>query len=69
MYLLNSLGILEVFYNVEEILYDVFNPQYHQAIQNVDSDNHETGNIVNIMQKGYYINDKLLRPAIVTIAT
>jgi len=34
----------------------------------VDSDEHESGQIVQVMQKGYTIKDRVLRPAMVTTA-
>jgi len=43
-----------------------FNPEVHQAIMQVESDAHETGDIVQVMQKGYMIKDRVLRPAMVS---
>jgi molecular chaperone GrpE len=43
-----------------------FNPEVHQAIMQVDSDAHEAGDIVQVMQKGYTIKDRVLRPAMVS---
>ncbi len=43
-----------------------FNPDVHQAIMQVDSDEHESGDIVQVMQKGYKIKDRVLRPAMVS---
>jgi molecular chaperone GrpE len=43
-----------------------FNPEVHQAIMQVESDAHETGDIVQVMQKGYTIKDRVLRPAMVS---
>jgi len=43
-----------------------FNPELHQAIMQVESDAHETGDIVQVMQKGYTIKDRILRPAMVS---
>lgn len=47
---------------------EMFDPQVHEAIQQVDSDEHPTGTIVNEFQRGYHIHDKLLRPALVVVA-
>lgn len=44
-----------------------FDPNYHNAIMQVASDNHENGEIVQVMQKGYLLKDRLLRPAMVSI--
>jgi len=45
-----------------------FNPEVHQAIMQVDSDEHESGHIVQVMQKGYTIKDRVLRPAMISTA-
>ncbi len=45
-----------------------YDPNLHQAIMQVDSDKHESGQIVQVMQKGYTIKDRVLRPAMVTTA-
>jgi len=43
-----------------------FDPEVHQAIMQVESDAHETGDVVQVMQKGYTIKDRILRPAMVS---
>ncbi len=43
-----------------------FNPEVHQAIMQVESDKHEVGDVVQVMQKGYTIKDRVLRPAMVS---
>ena len=45
-----------------------FNPDVHQAIMQVESDDKEAGEIVQVLQKGYTIKDRLLRPAMVSTA-
>lgn len=45
-----------------------FNPEYHQAISMVDSKDVKSGEIVSVMQKGFILKDRLLRPAMVVIA-
>ena len=44
-----------------------FDPNYHNAVMQVDSPDHEDGQIVQVMQKGYKFKDRLLRPAMVSI--
>ena len=44
-----------------------FDPHRHQAMQLVDSDQ-PANTVVNVFQKGYLINDRVLRPALVTVA-
>ncbi|HIP19415.1 MAG TPA: nucleotide exchange factor GrpE [Sulfurovum sp.] len=43
-----------------------FNPEVHQAIMQIESENHEVGDVVQVMQKGYTIKDRVLRPAMVS---
>ncbi|MCD4758165.1 MAG: nucleotide exchange factor GrpE [Arcobacteraceae bacterium] len=47
---------------------DEFDPQVHNAVMQVESENHESGQIVQVMQKGYMYKERLLRPAMVSIA-
>ncbi|KKW68509.1 molecular chaperone GrpE [Lampropedia cohaerens] len=44
-----------------------FDPNHHQAISAVPSQQ-EPGTIVAVLQKGYVIADRVLRPALVTVA-
>jgi molecular chaperone GrpE len=44
-----------------------FNPEFHQAIAQVESDEHEEGVVVEELQKGYLLKDKVLRPAMVKV--
>jgi molecular chaperone GrpE len=45
-----------------------FDPQKHEAIQQLESAEHETGTILEQYQKGYYLHDRLIRPALVVVA-
>lgn len=45
-----------------------FDPNVHHAVQQVDSPDHETGEIVSTFQKGYKYKDRTLRDAMVSIA-
>ena len=45
-----------------------FDPNMHNAVMQVDSQNHESGQIVSELQKGYMLKDRLLRPSMVSIA-
>ncbi len=45
-----------------------FNPEVHQAIMQVESDEHEEGIVVEEIQKGYMLKDKVLRPAMVKVS-
>jgi molecular chaperone GrpE len=45
-----------------------FDPHLHQAIAEVPADGKPPGSIVDVVQSGYVIADRLLRPAMVTVA-
>jgi molecular chaperone GrpE len=45
-----------------------FDPDVHQAIMQVESDDKKSGDIVQVLQKGYTIKERLLRPAMVSTA-
>ena len=45
-----------------------FDPNLHQAIAEVPGEGRPAGSIVNVVQSGYMIGDRLLRPAMVTVA-
>ncbi len=45
-----------------------FNPEHHEALSMVPSDNAEPDTIINVVQKGFILNDRLLRPARVIVA-
>lgn len=47
---------------------DAFDPQRHEAIQQVETTEEETGTIMEQYQKGYFLHDRLLRPALVSVA-
>ena len=47
---------------------DTFDPTKHQAIQSVDSDEVEVDQIAQVLQKGYTLQDRVLRPAMVAVA-
>lgn len=45
-----------------------FDPNFHDAIMQVQSDSHNAGEIVAEMQKGYKYKERVLRPSMVSIA-
>jgi molecular chaperone GrpE len=45
-----------------------FDPNFHQAIAEVPSEDQPHGHVVDVVQTGYVIDDRLLRPAMVTVA-
>ena len=44
-----------------------FDPNFHDAVMQIDSPDHEDGQIVQQLQKGYKLKERLLRPAMVSI--
>lgn len=56
-------------FNVKEInpLGDVFNPQLHEAITLAESAEHPSNQVINVFQKGYQLNDRLIRSAKVIV--
>lgn len=64
-----SLEKLLAKYGVQAITdFSVFNPKYHEGLMSVESDQHQSGQIVQVLQKGYTMNDKVIRPATVSVA-
>ena len=47
---------------------EAFNPEYHQAISQVDAPDAAPGSVVQVFQKGYLLNERLLRPALVSVS-
>ena len=47
---------------------ETFNPDYHQAISQVEAGSAAPGSVVQVFQKGYLLNERLLRPALVVVA-
>jgi molecular chaperone GrpE len=64
-----SLAKLLQKYDVQEIKdNEIFNPEYHEAVEQVDSPEHISGSIIAVLQKGYIFKDQVLRPAKVSVA-
>ena len=61
--LLNKYHVFEI-----ESLYKPFDPLYHQAIAKIEQEDVEEPQVIEVYQKGYLYNDKLLRPAFVKVA-
>ena len=57
-------------FGIEEIdpVGEPFDPEFHEAISVQPSDNVEPGSVVTVVQKGYSLNGRLLRPAMVIVA-
>ena len=56
--------------NIEEIaaIGKKLDPNFHQAMMEIEDENKEPGMIVQEIQKGYMIKDRLLRPSLVAVS-
>ncbi len=45
-----------------------FNPELHQAMSTQESAEHAPNTVMNVMQKGYTLNERLIRPAMVVVS-
>lgn len=45
-----------------------FDPSRHEAMAQVESESHEPNSVVDELHKGYMLRDRLLRPALVSVA-
>lgn len=57
-------------FNVERLnpIGEPFDPQYHEAMSMVPAPNAEPNSVVAVMQKGYLLNGRVVRPAMVMVA-
>ncbi len=57
-------------HNVETIdpMGQAFDPRYHEAMLQQPAEDKEPGTIIQVVQRGYQLNDRVLRPAQVIIA-
>jgi molecular chaperone GrpE len=45
-----------------------FDPNLHEAISQLETDEHPPGTVVQVLQRGYRAGDRLLRPSLVVVA-
>src|SRR5262245_1464934 len=62
--ILTKHGVVEI-----EALGKPFDPQVHEAVRRVPSGEHQPGTVVEVYQKGYRLKDRMLRPAMVAVAS
>jgi molecular chaperone GrpE len=57
-------------FNVKEVspLNEKFNPEYHEAMSMQERDDVAPNTVVTVVQKGYTLNDRLIRPAMVIVS-
>ena len=51
-----------------EALHKPFDPNLHEAVIHEETDQHEEGTVMSELQKGYKLNDRVLRPTMVKVA-
>ncbi|GAB7218279.1 nucleotide exchange factor GrpE [Vibrio comitans] len=47
---------------------EAFNPELHNAVSMVESPDHESNTVTIVLQKGYELNGRVVRPAMVMVA-
>ncbi len=52
---------------VIEAVGQTFDPHLHQAVMQVDSDEHEPNTVIEEFQKGYKLKDRVIRPSMVKV--
>jgi len=57
-------------FGIESIdpLGEKFDPEYHQAMSMQDAEGYDSNTVFQVMQKGYRLKERLLRPALVMVA-
>ncbi len=68
---LKLLGSVLAKFGVEEVdpAGEPFDPERHQAISMQESPGTESGVVLNVIQKGFTLNDRLVRPAMVIVSS
>jgi len=61
--ILNKFGVSSI-----ESIGKPFDPTFHEAMLMVETDQHEPNQVMEEFQKGYLLNDRLLRPATVSVS-
>jgi molecular chaperone GrpE len=57
-------------HNIKEInpLNEIFNPEYHEAMSMQEREDVAPNTVVTVVQKGYLLNERLIRPAMVIVS-
>jgi len=45
-----------------------FDPHYHQAIERVESDEYPEDTVVDVLQEGFLLHDRVIRPSMVRVS-
>ena len=60
---LEKAGVVQI-----EALGQDFDPNFHHAVLTEDSTEYESGKVTGVLQKGYILNNRVIRPAMVKVA-
>ena len=60
---LTKSGLVEV-----NALGEEFDPNMHNAVMTADSEEYDSNKVCSVLQKGYTLNGKVIRPSMVTVA-
>jgi len=60
---LEKSGVAEI-----EALGQDFDPNFHNAVMMEDSSEYESGKVTEVLQKGYMLNNRVIRPSMVKVA-
>lgn len=60
---LERAGVTEI-----KCLGEDFDPNFHNAVMTEDSAQYESGKVIEVLQKGYILNSRLVRPAMVKVS-
>jgi molecular chaperone GrpE len=47
---------------------EAFNPEQHEAMTMIPSDQHDENTVIDVLEKGYQLHDRLIRPAKVVVS-
>lgn len=45
-----------------------FDPNFHEAVSQAPSDEHQSGHVIEVLQQGYMLGERVVRPAMVLVA-
>lgn len=61
--ILEKMGVKEI-----DAMGKPFDPKFHNAIQQVETDEYESDTVCGVFQKGYVLGERLVRPAMVKVS-
>lgn len=70
MFVQQELASLLTRHQIQKVaaLHEKFDPHHHQAMLEIETEEQAPGTVIQVLQEGYMIADRLLRPALVGVA-